>query len=196
MNFVHRRLCRSGAWRSVLEKFVVPAALAGVQLGDEVLELGPGDGITTELLRPRIPRITALEIDPRMARSLAERFRGTNVTAVHGDASAMPLPDRRFSGAISLHMLHHIPSAGLQDQVFREVWRVLKPGGAFVCVDSVDFHTLRMRLIHIGDRITPVDPATLGARLEAAGFSDVHVDTNPYAFHLRARRPVMGDSSQ
>jgi ubiquinone/menaquinone biosynthesis C-methylase UbiE len=191
MNFVHRHLCRSAAWGSVLEKFVVPLALADVQLGDDVLELGPGDGITTQLLRPHIARITALELHPRTAKSLANRFRGTNVTALQGDASAMPFPDRSFSGAISLHMLHHIPSAELQDRVFREVWRVLRPGGVFVCIDSVDFQTLRMRLIHIGDKITPVDPNGLSARLEAAEYCEIRVETSPHAFRVRARRPTI-----
>ncbi len=190
MNFVHRRLCRSAQWRSVLEKFVVPSALANVHLGDEVLELGPGDGLTTDLLRPHVARITALEIHPRTAKNLAARFRGTNVTALQGDATAMSFSDGQFSGAISLHMLHHIPSARLQDKIFREVCRVLKPGGAFVCIDSVNFDSLMMRLIHIADKITPVDPASLTPRLEAAGFGDIHLDTNPYAFHVRARRPL------
>lgn len=189
MNFVHRRLCRSAQWRSVLEKFVVPSALSDVQLGEDVLELGPGDGLTTELLRPHIARIAALELHPRTARSLASRFRGTNVTAIQGDASAMQFPDAQFSGVISLHMLHHIPSADLQDRVFREVSRVLKPGGVFVCIDSVNFNSPVMRLIHLTDKITPVDPHSLDPRLKAAGFSEIRVDTNPYAFHLRARRP-------
>jgi ubiquinone/menaquinone biosynthesis C-methylase UbiE len=190
MNFVHRRLCRSARWRSVLENFVVPSALKDVQLGEDVLELGPGDGLTTDLLRPHIARITALEIHPPTAQKLAAKFRGTNVTAMQGDASAMRFSDGQFSGAVSLHMLHHIPSAALQDRIFREVWRVLRPGGMFVCIDSLNFGDLRMRLIHIGDKITPVDPGALPARLEAAGFSDIQVQTNPRAFHVRARRPL------
>ena len=177
-------------WRSILEKFVVPAALADAQLGDDVLELGPGDGLTTDLLRPHIARITALEIHPRTAKSLAARFRGTNVTALQGDASAIPFPEFRFTGAISLHMLHHVPSAQLQDKIFHEVGRVLKPGGVFVCIDSVNFRTLQMRLIHMADKITPVDPNGLDRRLQAAGFSEIRIDTNPYAFHARARRPL------
>ncbi|MGH9562360.1 MAG: class I SAM-dependent methyltransferase [Terracidiphilus sp.] len=169
---------------------MVPSALADVQLGDDVLELGPGDGITTELLRPHFARLTALELDPRTAKSLAARFRGTNVTAMQGDASAMPMRDCQFSGAISLHMMHHIPSADLQNKVFHEVWRVLKPGGVFVCVDSVDFASLRMRLIHIGDKILPVDPSSVARRLGPAGFRDVSVETNRHAFRLQARRAV------
>jgi len=189
MNLIHRCLCRSASWRKVLEKFVVPWTLTDVQLGNDVLELGPGHGLTTDLLRSRLPRITALEIDPALARSLAARLRGTNVTVIQGDASAMPLDATQFSGAVCLHMLHHVHSVELQNKLFREVWRVLRPGAFFVGVDSLGLESLPMRLIHIGDTLVPVNPDTLGARLEAAGFQDIVLETNPYAFRFRARRP-------
>lgn len=188
MNLIHRCLCRSASWRTVLEKFVVPWALADVQLGDDVLELGPGHGITTDLLRSRISRITALEIDPALAKALDARLRGSNVTVVEGDAAAMPFQNGQFSGAVSLHMLHHVHSAEQQNQVFREVWRVLKPGATFVAIDSLGLQSFRMRLIHLGDTLVPVHPDTLGARLEVAGFTENLVETNPYAFRFRARR--------
>jgi len=189
MNLIHRCLCRSASWRKVLEKFVVPWTLTDVQLGNEVLELGPGHGLTTDLLRSRLPRITALEIDRALARSLAARLRGSNVTVIQGDATAMPLDGAQFSGAVCLHMLHHVHSVELQNKLFREVWRVLRPGAFFVGVDSLGLESLPMRLIHIGDTLVPVNPDTLGARLEAAGFQDIVVETNPYAFRFRARRP-------
>jgi len=189
MNLIHRCLCRSASWRKVLEKFVVPWTLTDVQLGNEVLELGPGHGLTTDLLRSRLPRITALEIDRALARSLAARLRGSNVTVIQGDATAMPLDGAQFSGAVCLHMLHHVHSVELQNRLFREVWRVLRPDAFFVGVDSLGLESLPMRLIHIGDTLVPVNPDTLGARLEAAGFQDIVVQTNPYAFRFRARRP-------
>jgi len=190
MNLIHRCLCQSASWSTVLEKFVVPWALRDVQLGEDVLELGPGHGITTNLLRSRIPRITALEIDPALANALARRFQNTNVTVVEGDATVMPFHGGQFSGAISLHMLHHVHSVDLQNRVFREVWRVLRPGAVFVAIDSLDLKSVWMRLIHVGDTLVPVDPETLGPRLEAAGFSENLIQTNPYAFRLHARRPV------
>ena len=194
MNLIHRCLCRSASWRTVLEKFVVPWALQDVQLGEHVLELGPGHGITTNLLRSRIPRITALEIDPALAKVLTQRFQDTNVTVVEGDATAMPFHDSQFSGAIALHMLHHVHSVDLQNRVFREVWRVLRPGAVFVAIDSLGLQSLWMRLIHVGDTLMPVNPDTLGPRLEAAGFSENLIETNPYAFRLLARRPVVACS--
>lgn len=189
MNLIHRCLCRSASWRTVLENFVVPWALKDVQLGEDVLELGPGHGITTNLLRSRIPRITALEIDHALAKALTRRFQDTNVTVVEGDATAMPFHDGQFSGAISLHMLHHVHSIDLQNRVFREVWRVIRPGAVFVAIDSLGLQSLWMRLIHVGDTLVPVNPDTLGPRLEAAGFSKNLIETNPYAFRLHARRP-------
>src|SRR5438094_9847915 len=41
MNFIHRRLCRSARWNGVLKQFVLPWVLDGVDLGGNVLEVGP-----------------------------------------------------------------------------------------------------------------------------------------------------------
>ena len=49
----------------------------------------------------------------------------------------MPFDDERVSGAVSFAMLHHVPTAELQDLLFLEVARVLRPGGTFVASDSV-----------------------------------------------------------
>ncbi|MGH9378230.1 MAG: class I SAM-dependent methyltransferase [Terriglobia bacterium] len=188
MNRVHRWLCRSARWRKLLEETVMPWVLTGVELGPDVLEVGPGPGLTTDVLRSKVARMTALEIDSALAGSLAARLRGSNVTVIEGDATAMPFDDARFSGAISCTMLHHVPSPALQDKLLREVRRVLKPGALFAGVDARQ--TILMRLLHIGDTLVPIDPKTFSARLEAAGFEDAFVETNAEAFRFRARRPA------
>ena len=94
------------------------------------------------------------------------------MTVVEGDATAMPFQDGQFSGAVSLHMLHHVHSIDLQNTVFREVRRVLRPGAIFVGIDSLGLQSFWARLIHPGDTLVPVNPDTLGARLEAAGFTE------------------------
>ena len=86
-------------------------------------------------------------------------------------------------------MLHHVPSPALQDQLLREVCRVLKPGGVFAGVDSRQ--SLRMRVLHIRDTLVPVDPEIFPARLKAAGFEDISVEANDRAFRFRARRPAV-----
>jgi ubiquinone/menaquinone biosynthesis C-methylase UbiE len=166
----------------------VPWVLSGADLGQNVLELGPGPGLTTDLLRQTVRRLTAIEVAPKLAESLGSRLRGSNVQVVTGDATAMPFADAKFSGGVSFTMLHHVPSAELQDKLLREVWRVLEPGGVFVGSDSLQ--SFRMRLIHIGDTLVTVDPDVLGARLEAAGFQVLEVEKGSGAFRFHARRPA------
>jgi len=161
--------------------------LNGLELGPEVLEVGPGPGLTTDRLRREARHITAIEIDPHLSASLSRRLQGSQVTVVQGDASSIPFEDARFSAAVSFTMLHHVPSRELQDKILRELCRVLKPGGGFAGSDSLP--SFSMRLIHIADTMVLVDPKTFGSRLEAAGFRDVFVEPADQAFRFRAWRP-------
>ncbi len=188
MNRLHRWYCRSAHWRQELERRVLPWALDGVELGEDVLEVGPGPGLTTDLLRPRLVRMTALEIDPALAEALAARLAGSNVTVIRGDAAAMPFPEARFSGVVSFTMLHHVPTRKVQDNLLREVRRILKPGGMFAGTDSRQ--SLLMRLAHIGDVLVPIDPKTFPTRLATAGFCDAFIETTAHEFRFRARRPA------
>jgi hypothetical protein len=68
-------------------------------------------------------------------------------------------------------MMHHVPTAELQDKVMSELARVLRPGGVLFGTDSLD--SPAWRELHIGDVCNPLNPLTLDGRLRAAGFSDV-----------------------
>ncbi len=188
MNLIHRWLCRSARWKRTVETAILPWTLKGVDLGSDVLEVGPGPGITTDLLRSRVGHLTCVEIDRALAASLSRRMAGQNVTVLCADATAMSsLSDAAFDGAVSFTMLHHVASAPLQDRLLAEVARVLRPGGVFAGTDSI--YSPFLRLLHVFDTMVLVDPGTLPQRLEAAGFADVYVDVNPYAFRFRAQRP-------
>ena len=186
MNRLHHWLCRSGRWQRTIEQRV-PWVVSGADLGQNVLELGPGPGLSTDMLRLTVEHLTVIEVDPGLAASLRSRLCGSKVEVMVGDATAMPFADGQFSGGVSFTMLHHVPSPELQDQLLREVWRVIEPGGVFVGSDSIQ--SLFMRLIHIGDTLVPVDPDTFGVRLEAAGFQVLEVEKNSGAFRFCARRP-------
>jgi SAM-dependent methyltransferase len=187
VNALHHWFCRSEAWGRTVRGEILPWVLDGVTLGDRVLELGPGPGLTTDVLRKRAQQVTALEVDPRLAESLARRLAGAGVEVVRGDASVMPFEDSLFSGACCFTMLHHVPTRELQDRIFREVRRVLRPDTWFVGSDSRA--SLLFRLFHVNDTMTLVDPSTLAARLEKAGFADVEVELSSHRFRFRARRP-------
>jgi len=186
MNWFHRQVCRSGRWRRRLEKQLLPWVLQGVELGDDVLEIGPGPGVTTDLLRGRTRRLTALEVDAVAVAGLEERLRGLGVHIIHGDGAAMPFADGSFSGVVSLTMLHHVPTVALQDKLLSEAWRVLRSGGVFAGFDGVGSPLFRM--IHLGDTYRPVAPNTMGRRLEAAGFANVVVERARARFRFRATR--------
>jgi ubiquinone/menaquinone biosynthesis C-methylase UbiE len=186
MNRFHRWYCRTGAWRRTVRERLLPWVLADVELGAHALEVGPGPGLTTDLLRGRVAHLTAIEIDAALARALRARMSAAAVTVVEGDATAMPFDDASFSGAIACTMLHHVPTAALQDRLLAEVRRVLRPGAWFVGSDSTP--SMVFRLAHLFDTMTLVAPDGFAERLRHAGFRDVRVDHGPGAFRFRARR--------
>jgi SAM-dependent methyltransferase len=188
MNRFHQWLCGSNRWRETLEQRI-PWVIGNTDLGPNVLELGPGPGLTTDLLRTLVARLTALELDPKFVSALKSRLRESNVQVIEGDATHMPFGDSQFSGVASFTMLHHLPSPALQDKLVCEVFRVLAPGGFFVGCDSLP--SWLMKIIHIGDTLVPVNPNTFGARLQRVGFDVLEVQKHSGVFRFRARRPAI-----
>ena len=191
MNDRHLQLLATDEWRQNLAERVLPfafGALGPADLGDDVVEIGPGPGMTTDLLRAVVPALTAVELDPDLAAALAGRLAGSNVEVVEADATAMPFEDGRFSGAVTFTMFHHVPTVELQDRLFSDIRRVLRPGGLLVANDSVASD--RLAGLHHYDIYNPIDPSTLESRLGAAGFTDVAVRSNEHAWACHARRPT------
>ncbi len=179
--------CTSPDWQQLLETEILPGALAGVDLGPRVVEVGPGPGFTTDVLRRAAERVVAVEIDRALADQLAGRLEGTNVTLLVGDARDTGLPGASFTGAASFNMLHHVPTDEDQDAVFAELRRLLLPGGRLVLTDGMDSEGVRR--FHVGDTYHPVDPTALPGRLRAAGFEDVVVGTGDLGWRCRAVVP-------
>jgi SAM-dependent methyltransferase len=98
----------------------------------------------------------------------------TNVEVVCADASGLPFEDDLFSSVLMFTMLHHVPTTTLQNCVFKELCRVLRPGGLLVGSDSID--TRARRELHVGDIYNPVDPETIPERLREAGFVDISLE--------------------
>jgi SAM-dependent methyltransferase len=188
VNEVHLQICGGDEWAEAVERYIIPWTLDGLDPGDDVLEVGPGPGRTTDVLLRMAPRLTAAEVDADLAARLADRLAGTHVEVVHADATRMPFDTGRFTAALSFTMLHHVPSVALQDELFAEVARVLRPGGLLAGVDSKDSDEFRS--LHEGDVCVPVDPDGLAERLVRAGFADASVDVNEYAVRFRATTPI------
>jgi ubiquinone/menaquinone biosynthesis C-methylase UbiE len=191
VNRVHHLYCASRPWARRIESQILPWGLEGIELGDDVLEIGPGLGATTRVLVQRPIRLTAIELEHSSAERLRREF-APEVDVIEGDATAMPLPGDRFSAVTCFTMLHHVPSPELQDRVLAEACRVLRPGGTFAGTDSLG-GSLMFKLLHIGDTFVRVAPETLPDRLSRAGFEDPQVETagegNHTSMRFRARKP-------
>ena len=186
MNVGHLEFLASDAWAQMLATELVPwmDSLGGI--GSDVLEVGPGPGLTTDLLRSRADRVTAVEADPALAAALRERLDGTNVEVLLGDASQMSLPSDRFSTAVCFSMMHHVPSVEKQDAVLAELCRLLRPGGRLIGTDSLDLEALRD--FHSDDVFVPMDPESLPDRLAAAGFTGIAVEPREYELRFTATK--------
>jgi len=191
--------CASSFWRSVTQKQLVPWLLSGTELGEHVLEIGAGAGAATEELRKRAGRVTSLEYSPVLLMQLARRTRraGGNrspvVAVLRGDASMLPFPEKIFSAVIAVLMLHHLKTREVQDEAFAEAFRVLRPGGVFLALEIQDGWL--QRVAHIRSTFVPVAAASAPERLEAAGFSNVSVNSRRGAYRLRAFRARDAENS-
>jgi len=190
MNRIHGVVCSSAWWARAVERELLPWALADVDLGEDVLEIGPGVDATSRVLAARTGALTVLELEPRYCESL-RRTLPDDVDVVQGDATAMPFADDRFSAVVCFTMLHHLPSPSAQDRLLAEAARVLAPGGVFAGTDSLGTGLL-FRVLHVGDTLVPVAPDGLTTRLGAAGLERSEVKRGGRSFRFFARKPLAG----
>jgi SAM-dependent methyltransferase len=186
MNAFEHYFCSSSLWRHLIRSQILPWALSGARLGDHVLDIGAGYGAATPDLHRRVSRVTSLEYDAKSLQRLKSQHCSDSSTALQGDASALPFADQTFSSAISILVVHHLKSRELQDRMFAEAFRVLRPGGVFVVLEIND--TWLNRAVHYKSTFTPLTPGSAFARLTAAGFSRVSVDMRRGGFRLSAAR--------
>jgi hypothetical protein len=174
VNRYHQRLCRSPDWAAYVADTLVPRALDGVSLGDDVLELGPGYGASTQPLAERTTSLTALESDPKLASRLRGRL-GKSVTVVDGDATSMTFGASTFSAWSASRCCttcRPAPHRTGSSPRRRGCWC---PAGSSPAPTA---SRAGFRLIHLADTCNPVDPATLAARLTAAGFGQIKIDAS------------------
>ena len=110
-------------------------ALSGIpdDFSGKLLEVPVGTGILTMPVYQTLPEadITCLDYSPDMmgqAQEKADRLHLKNVTFQQGDVGALPYADDTFDIVLSLNGFHAFPDKGA---AYREVFRVLRPGGIF-----------------------------------------------------------------
>ena len=176
MNENHASLCPSPEWAEYIQNEILPTLTSYAELGAEMLEIGPGPGAATGWLCDRVKQLTALEIDGDAAALLTERFAGRNVEVAVGDATKMSYPDAAFDSVGCFTMLHHVPTQALQNRIFAEALRVLRPGGVLIASDSLPGDDLHH--FHESDTYNPVEPGTIVSRLQTIGFAGLTIMVN------------------
>jgi len=173
MNENHARVCTSPEWAQYLQQDVLPRLLQHADLGQDMLEIGPGPGAATGWLRHRVARLTAVEVDADAARDLADKFPERTVTIVTGSATELLYPDESFDSVGTFTMLHHVPTLADQNKILAEALRVLRPGGVLIGSDSLGSNDLHH--FHVDDTYNPVDPASLLGRLQTLGYEKLTI---------------------
>lgn len=184
-----------------------PTAIAGLREGEHVLDLGSGGGLDCFLAAQKVGptgRVAGLDMTPDMlelARRNARRVGLSNVEFHQGEMERMPFPDSSFDVIISNCVINLSPD---KDAVFRESFRVLRPGGRVRVSDIVwlraptekersDFESWA------GCVAGALTVEEFTAKLSAAGFSDVRArlpdDGGGRGFtsaYVEAEKPVAG----
>jgi ubiquinone/menaquinone biosynthesis C-methylase UbiE len=161
-----------------------PTALAALNPGETVLDLGSGGGIDVLLSARRVgPTGKAYGLDMTddmlaLARENQRKAGVQNVEFLKGEIESIPLPDNSIDVVISNCVIN---LSADKDRVLREAFRVLKPGGRFAVSDvvvrgDVPDEIRKHMLLWVGCIAGALKDSDYIAKLAKAGFDDIDVE--------------------
>jgi SAM-dependent methyltransferase len=163
--------------RELLSRFAAKVAGRG-----EVCDMGCGPGQVARYLRDAGTAVFGLDISPRMVEQ-ARQF-NPDISFREGNMTSLDLPDGTLAGIAAFYAIVNIPKESLLS-VFREMQRVLQPGGLLLLA----FHSGN-EILHVDDlweRPISMDfflfqPSAIRQDIEAAGFSiEELIEREPYS---------------
>ena len=154
------------------------ATLAGLQPGEQVLDVGCGTGTLAMEVQSRVGRagrVAGVDPSPQQiarARSKAARHH-MPIEFQIGVIEQLAFPDQTFDVVLSTLMMHHLP-AGLKRQGLAEIARVLKPGGRLVIADFKHQKERQGQAVRFHAGGSGIQD--LAALVKEAGFSQVETE--------------------
>ena len=161
-----------------------PTALASLQPGETVLDLGSGGGIDVLLSARRVgPQGKAYGLDMTdemlaLARENQRKSGIENAEFLKGEMESMPLPD----GAVDVIVSNCVVNLSAdKDRVFQEAFRVLRPGGRLAISDvvfrgEVPAEVRRNVELWVGCVAGALQESEYRAKLDAAGFASIEIE--------------------
>ena len=161
-----------------------PAALAKLNPGETVLDLGSGGGIDVLLSARRVGptgKAYGLDMTDEMLALANENKRKAgleNVEFLKGEIENIPLPDSSVDVVISNCVIN---LSADKDRVLREAFRVLKPGGRFAVSDvvthgEVDAEIRKSVLLWVGCVAGALEDVAYRSKLSSAGFDQIEIE--------------------
>lgn len=173
-----------------------PTALASLQPGETVLDLGSGAGFDCFLASQKVGpggRVVGVDMTPDMverARRAAKAGGYDNVEFRLGEIEALPVPDESVDVVISNCVLNLSPARA---KVFAEVMRVLKPGGRIMISDLISAQPTPRFLLDDSEALVgclPVQEDEYLGQLREAGLVEVEIaEETSYPVELLATDP-------
>jgi ubiquinone/menaquinone biosynthesis C-methylase UbiE len=162
-----------------------PTALAQLNPGEIVLDLGSGGGIDVLLSARRVgPAGKAYGLDMTddmlaLARENQKKAGLENVEFLRGEIENIPLPDNSVDVIISNCVIN---LSADKDRVLREAFRVLKPGGRLAVSDvvvrgEVPEEIRRSMLLWVGCIAGALSDSAYESKLKAAGFQQIELES-------------------
>ena len=178
-----------------------PTQLASLRTGDVVLDLGSGAGVDCFLAARRVGpsgRVIGVDVTPEMvarARDLARTGGYTNVEFRLGEVEHLPVADASVDIVLSNCVINLVPDKG---RVYREAFRVLRPGGQLAVADVLATRPIPDELRNDPERWAACSSGALTSeevtqRLRSAGFEHIEVSwlgSDPSAASLRAQGEI------
>ena len=169
-----------------------PQAIAALQPGEVVLDLGSGAGFDCFLAAQQVGKaghVIGVDMTHEMlkkARENAAKIEATNVEFRLGELEHLPVADNTIDVVMSNCVINLVPDKG---QVFRETFRVLKPGGRVAVSDVVNTAPLSDELqsdttLLCGCIAGAAPVERIETWLKEAGFTEVRVTPKPESREL------------